>query len=312
MADPAAQLVPITTPSTRDTLRRLELGVVRRLDGLLHGDYRGLVPATGSEPGETRRYAAGDDVRRIDWNVTARTREPHIRQTIADRELETRVLVDLSARTDFGTALSTKRDLATTVAAAIGLLTARTGNRFGATVLRGAEIHEVPPRTGRVGVHAVMERLTELGATEPTGRADLGAGLSALGGRQRRRGLCVVVADFLDQGPWLDALRRVTVRNETVAIEIVDPRELELPDVGIVNLVDPESGRTRRLDTRSVTVRSKYAEAAAHQRSQLAADIRSTGADHLQLRTDRDWLLDLARFARLRRERPPLPRSAGR
>ena len=132
-----------------EVVRRLTLDVTRRLDGMLHGDFLGLVPGHGSEPGETRVYSPGDDVRRIDWNVTARMQTPYIRETIADRELETWMLVDRSARLDFGTALCEKRDLVLAAAAGVGLLTARGGNRVGAIVLRGNEVSTIPPRQGR-------------------------------------------------------------------------------------------------------------------------------------------------------------------
>jgi uncharacterized protein (DUF58 family) len=290
--------------SAAEVLRRLELTVTRRLDGLLHGDYRGLVPGHGTEPGETRVYQPGDDVRRIDWNVTARTRTTHVRETVADRELETWLLVDLSASLEFGTALTTKRELATAAAAAVGFLTAKGGNRLGAVLVVGDRPPVVvPARGGRDHLRAVLHRVITADVPDGSGATDLPAALERLARVARRRGLAVVVSDWLDPAPWRDALRRVAVRHETLAVEVVDPRELELPDVGMVELVDPETGRAREIDTGSASLRARFAAGAAERRALLAAELRAAGADHLALRTDRDWLGDLVSFVATRRDR---------
>lgn len=308
---------------TSELLRRLDLTISRRLDGMLQGDYRGLVPGHGSEPGETRAYQPGDDVRRIDWNVTARTRDPYIRESIADRELETWALVDLSPSLDFGTAIYTKREVALIALSAVGFLTARTGNRVGAVLTGGPNPTEVvPARGGRThllsALHRAIARPTSNAGANATALGDnqrqtgkieesLAAGITRLSVLHQRRGLAVVISDFLTprgvETSWESALRRLSARHETLAIEIVDPRELELPAVGVLALVDPETGRRREVQTSSAKLRARYAEAAAGQREAIAAAIRSSGADHLQLRTDRDWLNDLVRFVALRRER---------
>ena len=293
----------IATGPSSEGLRRLELTVTRRLDGLLQGDYRGLVPGHGSEPGETRPYAAGDDVRRIDWNVTARTIEPHIRQSIADRELETWILADFSASLAFGTADCEKRDLALAAISAVGFLTQRTGNRTGAVVLEGEKAVTLPARGGRNNMQALLHRCLLAAKTDHPGASDLEGALKRMAAATRRRGLMVVVSDFLAPGEWERPLRVLGARHEVLAIEVVDPRELELPDVGLLELVDPETGATREVQTSNAKIRSRYAEAAAAQRTDIARRIRSAGADHLQLRTDRDWLLDLVRFVAWRRER---------
>ena len=293
-----------------EVLRRLELTVTRRLDGLLHGDYRGLVPGHGSELGETRPYQPGDDVRRIDWNVTARTQIAHVRETIADRELETWMLVDLSASLEFGTALCTKRSLAESAIAAVGFLTARGGNRLGAVLAIGDRPPVVlPARGGRDHLRAVLHRVVTADVSDGTGATDLSGALERLARVTRRRGLAVVVSDWLDgdpaasRPPWAEALRRVAVRHETLAVEVVDPRELELPDVGLLELVDPETGRSRAIQTGDARLRGRYAAAAAARRHDLARALRAAGADHLALRTDRDWLGDLVSFVASRRER---------
>jgi uncharacterized protein (DUF58 family) len=298
-----ANVPPRTTKTGPDeVLRRLDLAVSHKLDGLLHGEYQGLVPGHGSELGETRMYQAGDDVRRIDWNVTARLQDPHVRDTIADRELETWVIADLGASMDFGTAWCEKRDLAISAAAAVGFLTNRTGNRFGLITLQPSGLTVAPAKGGRTHLMGTLHRLT----TTPRageGEVDLAAALARTSAIARRRGLAVVVSDFLgDPGRWGPALRRVATRHETIAIEVLDPRELALPDVGVLALVDPATGRTKEVQT-SKKVRDKYAIAAAQQRTAIQETIRKAGADHLVLRTDQDWLLDIVRFVASRRER---------
>ena len=303
MADPLN--VPPRTVHTGpdEVLRRLDLAVAHKIDGLLHGEYQGLVPGHGSELGETRAYAPGDDVRRIDWNVTARTRTPYVRDTIADRELETWALVDLGPSMDFGTAHCEKRDLAVSAAAAIGFLTARTGNRFGALLATPDDVEVIPARGGRNHLMATLHRLVTAPRAE-SGTVDLGAAIHRLGAYARRRGLVAVVSDFLeDPATWAQPLRQVATRHTAIAVEIIDPRELSLTDVGLLTMVDPASGRTREVPTASRKLRARYEAAAAEQRAATAAAIRASGADHLVLRTDRDWLLDVVRFVVDRRAR---------
>jgi len=295
---------------TREVLRRLQLDVERRLDGLLQGDYRGLVSGLGSEPGETRTYQPGDDVRRMDWNVTARTGDPHVRETIADRELETTVLVDLSPSLDFGTAVQRKADLAVAVVAAVGLLTDRTGNRLGAIVSDGSRIVDHRPRTGRRPLLALLHRLQT-----HTSQAGDGAGLAEalrhLAGPAHRTGLAVVVSDLLAAG-WDEPLRAVTSRHDTLVVEIVDPRELELPNVGVIELRDRRTGTVREVDTRNRKLRERYAEAGRARLTDHARRVRRAGADHLVLRTDDDWVLELARFVDQRRRRGAIARRVHR
>ena len=294
-------------------LRHLELTITRRLDGLLHGDHQGLVPGSGSEPGEGREYQPGDDVRRMDWNLTARTTVAHVRETIADRELETWVVVDQSPSLDFGTAACEKRDLALAATAAVGFLTARAGNRLGAVLLRPGGLVTVPPRSGRDAVMALLQQVattprastpshaTAKAIAERGPASDLSTALRAVGPMARRRGLVVVISDFLDPAGWERLLRSVRARHEVPAVEVVDPRELELPPVGLLTLVDPETGRRIEVQTARGQVRRRYAEAAAGQRAEIARALRGAAVPHLTLRTDRNWLLDIVRFVALRR-----------
>ncbi len=282
-------------------LRGLELSVMRRLDGLLQGDYEGLLPGHGSELGEAREYVAGDDVRRIDWSLTARTGAPHIRDTIVDRELETTLLVDLSASMAFGTASQEKRDLALAVAAAVGFLTARGGNRVGALLASESGAEWVPHRSGRAHLFALLGRAQS--HDRDGGRVDLAAAIRRAGRLARRRGLVVVVSDFLDAGEWSRELRWVGHRHDVIAAEVLDPRELELHDAGPLVVVDPETGRRRYLDTARRGVRRRYAAAAAEQRDGIAAAIRRAGVDHVRLSTDGDWVRDLVAHVLWRRRR---------
>ena len=294
-----------SAPRVESTLRRLELDVFRRLDGLLQGDHLGLVPAPGTEAGESREYQVGDDVRRMDWAVTARTLVPHVRDTIADRELETWIVVDRSASLDFGTAKFEKRDLALAMVAAVGFLTSRSGNRVGALVLGNDRTFFVPARAGREAMLALLHQVDSVPrpdvARPPAG--DLRAALRTTAKLARRRGLIVVVSDFLTSAEWQPALRALAVRHDVLAVEILDPRENELPPVGLVTLVDTETGRRVEVQTASEKVRARFAEAATRQREAIASDIRGAGAEHVVLRTDRDWLLDLAKYVSARKRR---------
>jgi len=297
-------------PSTADPTRlnaaltTLELTVRRRLDGLLQGNHLGLVPGPGTEPGEARPYYPGDDVRRMDWSVTARTTEPHIRQTVADRELETWIVADLSASLDFGTTGCEKRDLVVAAAAAVGHLTRGGGNRIGAVVSTGTGLTRIPARGGQPYLQHLLRELATTPRAEPSpggsDRGDLGGALEQLRRPPRRRGLAVVISDFLGEITWERPLRALSARHDLLAIEVLDPRDLELPDVGLVTLVDPETGRTKEVQTTSA-LRSSFAAAAGEHRRQVASTIRRAGSAQLTLRTDRDWIADVLRFVLTRK-----------
>jgi uncharacterized protein (DUF58 family) len=288
-------------------LRRLEYTVRNRLDGLLQGNYLGLVPGPGSEAGESRPYVLGDDVRRMDWPVTARTTTPHIRQTVADRELESWLVVDLSPSMDFGTALTEKRELVLAAITAVVHLTVRGGNRVGAVVGNGQESYVVPARAGRAHAQHLIRRIASTPRAAQAGRNDLAALLESIRRPLRRRGLVAVISDFMDgthgdePAPWERPLRGLSDRHQLLGIEIVDPRELELPAAGLVTFVDPETGRQLEVQTSDRRVRAQYAAAAGQQRDRIAAGLRHAGAAHLQLRTDRDWITDVVRFVIARR-----------
>jgi len=281
-------------------LRTLELTVKRKLDGVLQGNHLGLIPGPGSEPGESRLYQPGDDVRRMDWSVTARTTHPHVRQMIADRELETWIVVDMSASLDFGTTGCEKRDLAVAAAAAITYLNSGGGNRIGAVIANGEKVIRVPARSGRQHEQTLLRAI----ATSPRAslgvRGDLSAAIDALRRPERRRGMAVIISDFLGPITWMRPLRAISARHEVLGIEVIDPRDVELPDVGDVILQDPESGVTREF-TIDAQLRADFARAATSHRAEVARTLRRCGAPLMTLRTDRDWIADIVRFVASRR-----------
>lgn len=278
-------------------LRRLELTITRRLDGLLHGSYLGLLPGAGSEPGESREYHPGDDVRRMDWPVTARTQVPYVRQTEADRELETWIIYDASNSLAFGTALYEKRDIALAGLASIVFLAVGGGNRIGAMIAGGTSLVRIPAQSGMGAARALMRKvMTFTPAAQGEAVVPLGAAVDALRRMPRRRGLAVVISDFLGDASWEEPLRGLGALQQVLAIETVDQRDLDLPDVGMLTLVDPETGEQLELQTSRREVRERYAAAAAAQRERIATAVRHARASHMQLRTDRDWLIDIVRF----------------
>ena len=285
-----------------EIVRRLTLDITNKLDGVLHGDFMGLVPGRGSEPGETRTYEPGDDVRRIDWNVTARTQHPHIRETIADRELETWLIFDRSSRLDFGTASCEKRDLVLAAGASIGLIVARGGNRVGGMVLRGGDTWSLPPRSGRKHLLGLLSRVLESPREDGSGPAQLSVALREVAAMSPRRGLVVVVSDFAtDPDLWRMELGALAVRHTVLCAQVVDPRDLELPKIGTMEFVDPATGRVTEVNTDSSRVRKEYAAAADEQQDKIQDAIREAGADRLVLRTDHDWLMTLVRHVSRKR-----------
>lgn len=285
-------------------LRRLELLVTRKLDGLLNGEFLGRVAGPGTEPAAARPYVAGDDARKIDWNLSARSLEAQVRSTDADRELETWIVVDRSASLDFGTADREKSEVAFAAAAAFAFLAARHGNRVGIVVAGGEKPERIGTASTRTTLLALLSRLYDMPRCEgtPARGADLEGALDDLVRAQHRRGQVVVVSDFLDHGDWDRALRRLTARHDVIASQIVDPRELALPPVGLVSMVDAETGRAVHVQTNSPRLRERYALAAKERQARITTMVRSSGAQHMSLSTDRDWLFDIVRFVVGRRQ----------
>jgi uncharacterized protein (DUF58 family) len=279
-------------------LRRLELEVTIRLDGLLRGDFVGVRGGPGSETAGARTYDVGDDARRIDWNLTARSLTPQVRTTEADRELHTWLVVDRSASMDFGTARCEKRDLAFSATAAFGFLSARHGNRFGVLVAGGDRITRIGPSTTRPALLASLSRLYDATRTnaDSSPSVPIADALVELERTRARRGQIVVISDFFDERDWVAPMQRLAYRHQVVAVQVVDPRELMLPAIGMAAFVDPETGRRLHVQTNGAALRSRYEAAARDRHEAIARAIRSAGAEHLVLATDRDWLIDIVKF----------------
>jgi uncharacterized protein (DUF58 family) len=284
------------------SLRQIELRINRHLDGVMHGEHISLARGAGMDVGDPRVYQPGDDARRIDWALTARRNETHVRDTIADRELQIWFVVDGTASLDFGTAMCEKRDLALAAVGAMSLIAARDGNRFAAVCFDGEGAWVIPPRTGREGAMALMHRIQNRRQCE-RGVGSLTMALRRTRALAGRRGLVVVVTDLLDDGEWVRELRGLGRRHELIVVEIRDQREDSLPAVGLLTLVHPETGRRHEVQTNSARLRERFARAATEQRARTTRAVRASGASHLILSTERDWVLDIIRFAASRRAR---------
>jgi uncharacterized protein (DUF58 family) len=279
-------------------LRALEVSIGRRMEGLLAGDYRSTLLGDGTELAQVRPYVPGDDVRRIDWNVTARTDVTHVRVHLAERVLVTWLVLDTSASMTFGTADRRKADVAEGVAIAIGHVATRRGNRLGFVTFGDADPRTLPPRQGRVGLIGVLSALHRDSGDGPDGTTSLGEALRRTGALARQRSVVVVVSDFRGPLDWRKPLLELAGRHDVIAVEIRDPREQELPNAGVLWLVDPETGRQVRADTRNARLRSRFAAAAEAERAEVARTLAAAGARHVVLGTSGDWLRSLAMFLR--------------
>ena len=281
-------------------LRALDVNIQRRVEGLLAGDYRSALLGDGTELAQVRPYVPGDDVRLIDWNVTARTGEPHVRVLFAERVLVTWVVLDTSASMAFGTTDRRKADVAEGVALAIGHVATRRGNRLGLITFGDSSPRSSPPRQGRVGLIGLLTALRREDDEARVGATSLGEALTRTGALARQRALVVVVSDFRGPQDWRRPLLALAGKHDVVAVEIRDPLEQRLPNAGELWLVDPETGRQLRVDTGDARLRDRFAKAAAEERSGLASGLSSAGVRHLVLETSGDWLRSLALFLRRR------------
>jgi uncharacterized protein (DUF58 family) len=292
-------------------LRALDLTLRRRVDGLLAGEYRSTTAGTGTELMQVRVYEPGDDVRRMEWNVTARTRVPHVRVHIAERAVATWLLLDVSPSMTFGTADRRKADVAEGVALAIGHIASRRGNQLGLMTFGERTTRVVPPRPGQVGLRWLLARLRHEPAAEGGGATSLGDALRRAARLARRRGVVVVVSDFRGPRDWRRPLLALAGNHTVLAIEIRDPREQELPNVGEFDVIDPETNRQLRVDTGNRKLRERFAAAAAAERVEVARELRTAGVHHVVLSTSGDWLRRLGGYLRVQRlRRSPLGAAA--
>src|SRR3954470_18474233 len=295
---PASRPGPGPTPEA--LLRALDLTVGRRIRGLLPGEYRAHDLGGGTELAQVRPYEPGDDIRRIDWNVTARTTVPHVRVHVPERALTAWLLLDVSPSMTFGTAERRKADVAEGVAVAIGHLATQRGNRLGIVTFGGRRDRRVPPAAGRLGLLGLLQAARLERVEGGTGPTSPDAAMRLASAAAPRGGLVVIVSDFRGPRDWLRSLAALAPRHHVIAIEIDDPREAELTDVGELTLIDAETGREVRVDTSSARLRDRFAQAAAEERASLARDLRRLGVDHIVLSTSGSWLRTLASELRVR------------
>jgi uncharacterized protein (DUF58 family) len=279
-------------------LRSLDLAVMRRVESLMPGEHLTPQVGAGIELAGIRPYRPGDDVRYLDWNVTARLREPHVRVHVGERALTSWLVLDVSASMGFGTADRRKADVAEGVALAIGHVATRRGNRLGVTVVGAGDPRIARPRQGRAGLLAMLAELRADPEPDGAGPTALAGALSATAMLARSRGFAVVVSDFRGDRSWEVPLRTLAARHGVLAVEVRDPREQSLPPMGNLWLVDPETGRQRQVNTSSARVRRRFERMAAEERETVAEAIRGARAEHLVLSTDADWLRDLATHLR--------------
>ncbi|MEP7300296.1 MAG: DUF58 domain-containing protein [Caldimonas sp.] len=312
---PAADGAPgALTPDAIDTgalLKRLEWTVLRRLDGLLQGDYRTLMRGAGLDLADLREYQHHDDVRHIDWNVTARLQQPYVRQFTEDRELSAWFLVDLSASVDFGSNRFTKRRIAREFVGVMARLLTRHGNRVGA-LLYGTKVDTVlPARGGRNQVLELMQRMAARPAEAAAGSTDLGELLAAAQRNIKRRSTLFVVSDFISAPGWEKALGQLALRHEVTAVRLFDALEMDLPDIGLVNMRDAETGEQLVVDTHDAGFRKRFKAAAERREGELRQALARAGVDTLELATDDDLVDSILRFADLKKQRSRLANWSG-
>jgi uncharacterized protein (DUF58 family) len=302
-------------------LRHLEFNVIRRLDGFFFGEYTGVFYGPSLDLAEVREYQPGDEVRRIDWNVTARMDRLFVRQYREEREITGWLLVDRSPSMDFGTRRRLKADLAREFAGVAAYLVSRHGDKVGLLTFPDRRI--LPPRTGRRHVLRILDilgqpvdatRLPEGLRREGRTKDRLGGFLREAGRMFRRRALIFLVSDFLDPGEWESALLELSRRHDVIAVWIVDPVERELPDVGGLTLRDPETGAMVWVDTSDPVVRKAYRDAVSKQEATVSGVLRRSGVDVLRLVTAEPLLNPLIQFIHYRKARrtvPPTPARVG-
>jgi uncharacterized protein (DUF58 family) len=293
-------------------LRHLEWSVVRRLDGLLHGDYRTLFRGMGLDFADLREYQFNDDVRRIDWNVTARLNQPHVRQYQEDREVAAWFVVDHSPSVGFGSGSRSKQDRVTEFVTVIARLLTRHGNAVGLLVHGGARTSVIAPRNGRrhlLHLTRVLDEPAQATAPRPRPGAthtDLSVPLRAAALSIRRRSLVFVVSDFIGPPGWGSDLARLALRHEVIALRVHDPLESRLPDLGPVTLRDLETGEHLNVDTHDAAFRRRFEAAALAREARVRGELDAAQVDTLELSTEEDLAAAVLRFADLRRARSRL------
>ena len=281
-------------------LHRLDWQLVRRLDGILHGDYRSLFMGAGLDFAELREYQPPDDIRYIDWNVTARMDMPYVRQYLEDREVTAWFLLDLSPSMAFGAEDRRKESVMMDLVALMARLLTRNGNRVGAVLYDNHREFAIPPRGGRHQVLRLINDIHRQQSSPGGAMTDLAKLLESAYNGIKRRSLIFVVSDFICLPGWDRAMDRLNRKHDLVAVRLWDPREADLPDVGVVLVEDSETGAQMSVDTSDKGFRRRFHEAARRREEDLARTFKRAGVDELTLSTDEDLVLAVLRFASLR------------
>jgi uncharacterized protein (DUF58 family) len=292
-------------------LRRLEWTVIRRLDGLLHGDYRTLFRGAGLDLADLREYQYHDDVRHIDWNVTARLQTPYVREYNEEREIAAWFLLDLSASVDFGSTQVRKKAVASEFVTVLARLLTRHGNRVAAMYYGENVDMVIPPRTGRNHVLHILHEMLSRPERPPSAGTDLRVLLRTAYDMIHRRSVMFILSDFISQPGWGEVLARLARRHEVVAVRLYDPLEMVLPDIGLLVVQDAETGEQLFVDTHDRGFRKRFAAAAAKREAELRGALRTAGVDCLELSTEDDLVDSIMRFADLRKRRSQLAAGGG-
>jgi len=293
----------MSTSRPEAILRRVDWTVIRRLDGLLQGEYRTLFRGHGLDLADIREYEPGDDVRYIDWNVSARMDTPYVRQYLEDREITAHFLLDLSPSVDFGTTETLKRDQLVDFVAVLARLLTRHGNKIGAILYAGKVEKTVPAGSGKLQVLRLLNdvlRVPRLQSAPYTSVSDL---IEHALRTIKRRSVIFLVSDFFTAPGWERPLGMLSRRHEVVAVRLEDPRERELPDIGLVPMNDSETGESIYVDTHDARFRKRFQAVVQKREAELTAAFRRAGVDVLSLSTEDDLVTAILRFAVLRKQR---------
>ena len=303
MSMPSVTQTPIPEATPERVLLRLDWKVVRRLDGLLQGDYRTLFYGFGVDFADLREYQPEDDIRYIDWNVTARMDTPYVRQYSEDRELTAWFLLDMSPSVDFGTLLHQKRTMLVDFVAVLARLLTRHGNRVGAMMFNGGGQHMIPARSGKVQVLRLINDMMNQPRLPRAPFTNISLLLQNALNSIRRRSLIFVISDFISEPGWEKPLSLLNQRHEVLAIRVWDPREMEMPDIGVVMMEDAETGEQLYVDTHDKKFRRRFYEAALQREVALTESFKRAGVDALSLSTEEDLVRAIVRFAQQRKQR---------
>lgn len=287
-------------------LQQLEWTALRRLDGLLQGDHKTLFRGAGLELADLREYQTHDDVRHIDWNVTARMQTPYVREHQEDREISAWFLLDLTGSMDFASAAQSKRDLMLSFVAIMAKLLMQRGNRIGALILSPTEaagFKYIPARMGRRHLLHVLHTAQTTGVSKAPHQTDLNQWLARANGLLKRRSCVFVVSDFMGEFNWAQQMSHLGRRHDTVAARLYDPVEMQLPNAGLMTLQDSESSEQLLLDTANPKFRKRYAQLVEEREMQLQTTFSQSGVDALELSTNEDIAAALLRFSELRKRR---------